>query len=97
MVASGRVSIAKAPALVDCLTDEFTRLNRGNTAFSVKQTQRADGLRVEVFSSNVILGVSADVFADGRTELRIGPDPLSFYSKEQNGYRGCVSKHGNLI
>lgn len=96
LVASGRVPAALAPVLVDCLTDEFTRLNRGNTAFSVKQTRRANGLRVEVYSSNVILGVSSDVFTDGRTELHIGPDPLGIYSKEPIAYRRCVAALGSI-
>lgn len=96
LVSSGSVPAAVAPALVDCLVDEFTRLNRGNTAFSVKQTRRSDGLRVEVYSSNVILGLSSDVFNDGQTELRMASDPLGLYSKERAAYRSCVRRLGKL-
>jgi hypothetical protein len=91
LVDSGSVSARAAPHLVECLTDSFRALNSGNTAFAIQQDRRAGGTRVEIYVSRVNLAVSADVFDDGRTELRMAPDPLRMFTKEPSAYRQCVT------
>lgn len=89
---SGKVPRQSSLQLVECLTDAFAALNSGNTAFSVRQSRRAESIRVEVYVSQVNLAVSADVFDDGRTELHMAPDPLNMFSKEPQAYRACVDQ-----
>jgi hypothetical protein len=92
LIDSGRVPTTSADALIECITDGFIQANARNTAYSVKQSRRSDGHRIEVYGSNVILRVSADVFQDGRTELRLGPDPFQIFVKEPIAYRECVAR-----
>lgn len=91
LVASGSVPAVSVPALIECLTDGFQGVNAGNTAFSVQQTKLAQSSRIEVYVSRVNLAVSADVFDDGRTELRLAPDPFGMFTKEPSIYRSCVA------
>lgn len=92
LAASDTVNAAAASALVECITDSFMALNAGNTAFSVQQTRRVGNTRVEIYVSRVNLAVSADVFDDGRTELRLAPDPFRMFTKEPNSYQTCVDR-----
>ena len=90
LVASSAVPVAAAPALVECLTDAFMGANTGNTAFSVQQTRRVEGTRVEVYVSRVNLAVSADVFDSGKAELRMAPDPFGMFTKEPIAFDSCI-------
>jgi hypothetical protein len=93
LVDSGMVNKESTLKMQECLVDAFNELNSKNTAFSVVQTRRNAGSRIEVYVSRVNLAVSADVFDDGKTELRMAPDPFGMFSKEPGAYRSCLAIH----
>ncbi|RYE71115.1 MAG: hypothetical protein EOO81_06645 [Oxalobacteraceae bacterium] len=92
LVDSGVINPTSTMKLQECLLDAFSDLNSSNTAFSVIQTRRNEGNRIEVYVSRVNLAVSADVYDNGKTELRLAPDQFGMFKKEPLAYRACLSK-----
>jgi hypothetical protein len=70
VVDSGNIPPEKVPYFVDCLNDGFNKAHWGLTNFEVRQSTRATGYRIEIYTGSLnYLMVSADVFNDGKVVL----------------------------
>ena len=97
-IQSGQINSSKVPAFVDCLMDGFGKLNIALTTAVPKQTQRANGFRVETYVDNKLLIMSADVFYDGKVELFEQKNSHSLFSVwstegEKTAFDQCLKKY----
>ncbi len=94
LLSSGQIKPQDVPRFVDCLNDGFNRSHWGITNYEVRQTQRADGYRVETYTGSLnYLIVSADVFHNGKVNLLESEDAVFINTTgEREAFSHCLKQ-----
>lgn len=88
-----RVPAASATAFANCLEQEFYK-SHSVTTTTVRQQRQQGGSRVETWGASRGLQVRADVFDDGRAELReLKDSQLVDTSGERRAFLRCFDQH----